>query len=121
MIKYVLVALFSVSVLNAQSNNTDAIQNEVEVGDVFEIGRLETNRFKHIEFSRANFIIKRGGIANYKSVAGSKVVVTSIKEKKDGTKQVAIQREDGGRFFGSHTTVAANFEDAVGSGELKVK
>ena len=106
--------------LNAQNSMND-VPTEVRVGDVLEIGRPETNTFKHINFPRANFIIKRGGRANYKRVEGNKVVVTSIKEKKDGTTQVKIKRKDGGRFFGSHAVVAADFDEAIKSGELQVK
>ena len=51
---------------------------------------------------------------------GEKVVVTSVKEKKDGTTQIKIKRNDGGRFFGSHTVVTADYKDAINSGELQV-
>ncbi len=121
MIKYVIALLFSVSVLNAQNSTSAEPQINIEVGDVFEIGQPETNSFKHIKFPRANFIIKKGGIANYKSVEGEKVVITSIKEKKNGTTEVKIKRTDGGRFFGSHTVIAAHFEQALQSGELQAE
>lgn len=120
MFKYVIALLFSVSVLHAQ-NSVNQEPTNVKVGDVFEIGTPETNTYKHIDFPRANFIIKRGGIANYKRVEGNQVVVTSIKENKDGTTRVKIKRKDGGRFFGSHTVVTADFDDAVKSGELQTK
>ncbi len=118
MIKYAIALLFSVSLLNAQ-NNVDQMTTEVKVGDVFEIGKPESNMYKHIDFPRANFIIKRGGIANYKRAEGEKVVVTSVKEKKDGSTKIKIRRTDGGRFFGSHTVVTADFHDALESGELQ--
>tara|TARA_R110002167_G_scaffold134051_17_gene319443 strand:+ start:9356 stop:9787 length:432 start_codon:yes stop_codon:yes gene_type:complete len=119
MIKYAIALLFSVSVLNVNAQDaTKAAPTDVEVGDVFEIGRPETNTFKYIKFPSANFIIKRGGIANYKRAEGERVVVTSIKEKKDGTTQVKIKRTDGGRFFGSHTVVEADLDEALQSGEL---
>ncbi|TDT50334.1 hypothetical protein CLV90_0126 [Maribacter spongiicola] len=117
MIKYAITLLFSVSLLNAQSNDTS--QTEVNVGDVFEIGKPETNKYKHIDFPRENFIIKRGGIANYRRAQGEEVVVTAVKEKKDGTTEIKIKRNDGGRFFGSHTVVTADFNEAITSGELQ--
>jgi len=83
------------------------------------IGRPTADQYKHIDFPRLNIIIKRGGLANFKSVEGNKVVVTSVKDKKDGTTQIKLKRTDGGRFFGSHSTVAADFKDAIGSGELQ--
>ena len=119
MIKYVIVLLFSVSMLNAQTT-ADQTATDVQVGDVFEIGKPETNTYKHINFPKANFIIKRGGIANYKRAEGEKVVVTSIKEKKDGTTLVKIKRTDGNRFFGSHTVVSVDFKEALESGELEL-
>jgi len=120
MIKYAIALLFSVSMLNAQSSVNQEM-TDVKVGDVFEIGNPESNSFKHIKFPKANFIIKRGGIANYKTVKGNKVVVTSIKEKKNGETQVKIKREDGRRFFGSHSVVAADFDEAISSGELQAR
>ncbi len=118
MIKYVIALMFSVSLLNAQNVNQEI--SNVQIGDTFEIGKPETNSYKHINFPRANFIIKRGGIANYKRVEGQKVIVTSIKEKKDGTTQVKIKRINGNRFFGSHTVVSADLKEALESGELEV-
>lgn len=117
MLKYAITLLFSVSLLNAQDNTT--VQTEVNVGDVFEIGKPETNKYKHIDFPRENFIIKRGGIANYRRAHGEEVVVTAVKEMKDGTTQIKIKRNDGGRFFNSHTVVTADYKDAITSGELQ--
>lgn len=119
MIKYAIALFFSASMLNAQVSTVQTT-TEVKVGDVFEIGKPETNTYQHINFPRANFIIKRGGIANYKRAEGEKVVVTSIKEKKDGTTLVKIKRTDGNRFFGSHTVVSVDFKEALESGELEV-
>jgi hypothetical protein len=117
MIKYAIALLFSASMLHAQDNIN--IPSNVNVGDVFEIGKPETNKFKHIDFPRENFIIKRGGIANYRRAHGEEVVVTAVKEKKDGTTEIKIKRNDGGRFFNSHTVVTADFKEAINSGELQ--
>lgn len=119
MIKYAIALVFSVCMLNAQTS-INQTPTDVQVGDVFEIGTPETNTYKHINFPRANFIIKRGGIANYKQAEGEKVVVTSIKEKKDGTTLIKIKRADGNRFFGSHTVVSVDFKEALASGELEL-
>lgn len=121
MIKYVITAMFSASVLTAQTNDTDVAQNKVEIGDVFEVGRPAANQYKYINFPKPNFIIKKGGIANYKRVEGNMVIVTSIKDKKDGTTQIKMKRTDGTRFFGTHPVVSADFTEAVSSGELMSK
>ncbi len=118
MIKFVIAAVFSVGMLQAQ---TDEIKNQVEVGDVFQIGRPGANEYKHIDFPRANFIIKKGGIANYKKVEGNYVVVTSVKQKKDGSTEIKIKRNDGGQFFGTHTQVTADYNEAMEAGELRAK
>ena len=112
MFKYIVPFLFSGVFLNAQEN--------INVGDVLEIGSPEARTYKYIDFPRANFIIKRGGIANYKDLKGQKVVVTAIEEKKDGAKEIKIKKENGSLFFGSHTVVAANYRKALETGELVV-
>ena len=103
--------------INAQSGKPEVLK-EVKAGDILQIGSPDAPSFKHIDFPRANIIIKNGGIANYKKMEGVKVVVTAVKEKKDGTLQIKIKRTDGGRFFGIHSVVSANFKDAIESGEL---
>lgn len=115
---FAIVFLIATVSVNAQDNE-QTTSKEVQIGDVLEIGRPDAPNYKYIDFPRPNFIIKRGGIANYKRVEGNKVVVTSIKEKKDGTLKVKIKRTDGGRFFGSHPVVSADLENALESGELR--
>ncbi len=89
------------------------------VGGVFEIGVASGRQFQHIHFPRANFINKRGGVANYKGMENLKVVVTSVKELKNGSTKVHVKRVDGKRFFGSHVYVAADVKAALESGELR--
>ena len=117
--KLFFTVLFVVATLNinAQSGSSDVLK-EVKAGDILQIGRPDAPSFKHIDFPRANTIIKSGGIANYKKMEGVKVVVTDVKEKKDGTLQVKIKRTDGGRFFGIHSVVSADIKNALESGEL---
>lgn len=108
MIKYVIVLLFSINLLHVQANAYQT-NTKVKVADVFQIGKPETNKYKYIDFLKANFIIKRRGIANYKRVEVEKVVVTSVKEKKDGPTKIKIKRVDGNWFFGSQSKVAVHF------------
>ncbi len=116
MIKYAIALLLSVNLLQAQDD-----KSLIQVGDVLEIGRPEYNTFKHINFPDANFIIKRGGIANYKKAEGQEVIVTSVKEKKNGGTEIKIKRNDGGRFFGINTVISADLEKALESGELQAR
>ena len=94
-------------------------QSDIEVGTELVIGKAENSTYQHIHFPKANIIIKRGGIANYKSVHGNKVVVTAVDEKEDGTVQITIKRKDGRAFFGTHKTVKANADKAMKNGELR--
>ena len=115
-----LTVLFIVGTISisAQGDRTEVL-TEVKAGDILQIGRPDAPGFKHIAFPRANIIIKSGGIANYKKMEGVQVVVTAVKEKKDGSKQIMIKRTDGEPFFGIHTVVSADADDAFKSGELK--
>ena len=116
----ICIVLFMVGSITVNAQNANQIvQEEVEVGDILRIGHPDASRFQHIDFPRPNFIIKKGGIANYKRVEGDKVVVTSIKEKKDGSLEVQIKLADGGRFFRTHYVVWADLKKALESGELR--
>lgn len=118
MIKYVFALMFSVSMMNAQVAQEQETAT-VKIGDTFEIGKPETHQYKHINFPKANFIIKRGGLANYSKMEGEKVVITEIKKKKNGSLKVKLASVDGDRFFGTHKIVSAEIDDALRSGELE--
>ncbi|WP_298515283.1 dihydroorotase [uncultured Kordia sp.] len=112
--KYLFLAVifsFFSSVMYAQSSN-------VNVGDVFTIGEAYNNNYKHINFPKANFIIKKGGIASYKNIKGAKVTVTSVDEKKDGSVIATIKLTSDTSFFNSHKYVTVNVEEALRQKEL---
>ncbi|NND63184.1 MAG: hypothetical protein HKN48_08320 [Flavobacteriaceae bacterium] len=118
--KLIFVFLFLVSTLYSNAQETkDPLLQEVQLGIEMEIGHPESSTYNYIEFPRPNFIIKRGGIANFNRVPGTKVVVVAFKEKKDGTRWVRLKRADGKRFFGSHPSVMADLNKALSSGELQ--
>ena len=109
-----LLLFFSFQVQGQElDNNTN-----IEVGTIVEINDPEAFGYKHIHFPRANFIIKRKGVANYNSVKGNRVKITAIKTKNDGTRQVKMKRIDGQKFFGISPTVKANFDKALESEEI---
>jgi len=87
-------------------------------GDIFQIGTADYDNYKHINFPRANFIIKKGGIANYKNIKGQKVVVTSVKEKSNGKKVATIKLVDSRRFFNSHKYITVDIDEALKTKEL---
>ena len=114
--QFILLALL-VSLFSGASfaQNADA---KVNVGDVFTIGEVENNSYEHINFPKANFIIKKGGVANYNAVVGKKVEVTSIKEKKDGSLVATIKLASDQAFFQSHKYVTVDIDKAISSKEL---
>jgi hypothetical protein len=90
----------------------------LKVGDVIEIGNPSTSKYKYIKFPRANFIIKRNGVADYKKALGEKVVVTDVETIKDGETRISVKREDGRRFFNTVSSVSINLEKAVAASEI---
>ncbi len=92
----------------------------VAVGDIMSINVPENGSFTHIHFPRKNLIIKRGGIADMKSVHGNKVVVTDIKTMSNGNTIVSLKRKNGRKFFKYLPSVKANLESALAKGELKM-
>ncbi|PKD20958.1 hypothetical protein APR41_13080 [Salegentibacter salinarum] len=96
-------------------------QNQTEpvrVGDVLVINQTKNQAFKSLDLPKANFIIKKGGIANYKSLNGKRVEVTAVETNDAGETTVKLQREDGSKFFRTHTTISANIDEALENGEL---
>lgn len=91
---------------------------EVEVGDILVIGKTEGAQYEHLLFPKKNIIIKRGGIADMKQVAGLEVEVTSFSYDSSGKSLVTLRRTDGGKFFRSFAEIQARFEPALEEGEL---
>jgi hypothetical protein len=116
--KTVLTALyFFCGVTLLQASPTTEI-DDLEVGTVLMIGRPSSNLYEHIEVPRMNFIIKKGGIPNYKTLFESKVIITKMKEMPDGSKEVYLKRQNGKRFFNSHSYIKAKLNQALESEEL---
>lgn len=92
---------------------------EVKIGDEFVISPVQGTSYSHLIFPRKNFIIKRGGIANTKSVKNLHVIVQSISYDSDGNTLVHLSRKDGGRFFRSYKQISARLEKALEYGELR--
>lgn len=105
-------SFFSIIVCSQSPNSS------VKEGEVFVIGEVYNNNYEHINFPRPNFIIKRGGIANYKNVEGKKVEVTSIKEKKDGSLIATIKLTSKKSFFRTHKYVTVDIIEAIREKEL---
>ncbi|MDC6388181.1 hypothetical protein PP182_05785 [Maribacter sp. PR1] len=89
--------------------------NEIEVGDIFTIQTDSNLPFNHIHFPSSNFIIKRGGIANYKSLDDVKVKVVKVYDND----VIKITSLNGKKFFNIYKYVKADIEEALENGELQ--
>ncbi|OEJ98571.1 hypothetical protein A8C32_05040 [Flavivirga aquatica] len=117
----ILAILFLIGITQSNSQENKYLpKQKIQVGVIMKIGHPEARIYNYIDFPRSNFIIKRGGIIDYKRIPGTKVVIVGVEDKKNGTRLVRIKRADGGRFFGSHPSVIANLEKALSSGELQI-
>ncbi|MBZ9788329.1 dihydroorotase [Psychroflexus sp. CAK57W] len=107
-----LLASFFTGMIFAQN-----VDSTVNVGDVLTIGEVENNDYQHINFPRANFIIKKGGLPNYSYVKGEKVEITSVKEK-NGSLIATIKLTSRKSFFNSHKYITVDIEKALEGKEL---
>jgi hypothetical protein len=93
-------------------------QVPIQEGTVLTIAPPASAEYQHIHFPRKNFIIKRGGIADMKSVFGKEVEVVAYSYTDKGDTKVTLKRRDGKKFFRNFSTVDAHLEDALSAGEL---
>lgn len=92
--------------------------DEVRVGEVLKIGIADTYEYSDVKFPKANFIIKKGEIVNYKKLVGTLVEVTEVKTNNNGNTVVILRKKNGEKFFGSFPEIRANYKEALASGEL---
>ncbi|PWH82516.1 hypothetical protein DIS18_09710 [Algibacter marinivivus] len=119
--KKILYLLYFVCGVSFATTSTDLNNNDPKVGDVLKIKQPKSVSFKHIHFPRLNFIVKRGGLANYNSVYEELVIVKKVTDK-NGKVQVTLERKDGKKFFGYLKNVTANYTESIDAGEIvKVK
>lgn len=91
----------------------------ISQGTVLTLNSPAGHHYKHIDFPRRNFIIKRGAIADYNSLIGMEIVVKDLIKDSDGKTKAILERKDGRPFFRFYPTVEANLEQAMAVGELK--
>lgn len=112
-LKFALL-LFTLLLIPHSSFGQD--NSDLKTGDVLIITKNNNTPFNHLYFPRPNFIIKRGGIANFKALDGMKVRIEEISE---GT-TVKLIPLDGKKFFNRYTYVNASLEKALENNELKL-
>ncbi len=110
--KLIFFALFSFLCAYGQGQITD-----IKAGDILTLGNPSSKSYKHINFPKANFIIKKGGIANYKAIAGNRIIITEV-NRQDGYTKIIFKREDGVKFFNTKTLASAHLEKAIEKKEI---
>lgn len=96
-----------------------AQDTQIEEGAIFMIEDVENDNYEHINFPEFNFIIKQGGVPHYAKVRGQEVVITSIKERKDGSQVATIKLTSEKFFFNSHKYVTVDIGAAIAANELR--
>lgn len=112
-----IITLFFCTFL-ALNNFAQKNSEMVKVGDIFTIAKVDMNNYKYIKFPKDNFIIKKGGIANYKNIVNQKVKITALKENNKGKIQATIQLTSGRSFFKSHKSIQVDLKNALAKKEL---
>lgn len=107
-----LFTLFISSILMAQDSTP------AQVGETFKIEALDDSRYSHLKLPRPNFIIKKGGIVDYSTLAGTLVTVAEVRTKNENETVVVLVRKDGKKFFGSFPQIKADYKKALNSGQI---
>ncbi|WP_178984876.1 hypothetical protein [Winogradskyella helgolandensis] len=94
--------------------------NEPKVGDILTVKTPSAEGFNHIDFPKANTLIKRGVVTGYKSVDNKTVVIDKVDTKDNGSTTVIIKKKDGSKFFGLLNKVKADYAKAIETGELVI-
>ena len=91
-------------------------QSEPKVGDELIIN--EAISYNYVQFPKLNILVKRGKLANYKSVYGDTVVIDDVIKKDSGSTYVILKKKDGSQFFGFLSKVKAKIDKALAAKEL---
>ncbi|PKB44033.1 hypothetical protein AX016_2244 [Cellulophaga sp. RHA19] len=119
--KKIITLVMSLCLVVVLHANTKPLNSDIKVGTELRIGEASSATYQHLILPKKNFIIKRGGLANYKSLKNLTVVVTDINTNKNGNVEVTLKRKNGKRFFNSHPTIKANYNKALEQKELLKK
>lgn len=94
---------------------------KVKTGDILKLSGATNTQFEHINFPKKNFIIKKGGIVNYKKLNNKEVEVTDIEVVEGCISKIDVKLADGSKFFNAVEVVSINLEGALSSGEVTLK
>lgn len=100
--------------------NLSFSQTEPKVGDQLIIKAPSAQEYNHIDFPKLNILVKRGSLANYKSVYNDTVVVDAVMTNDDGSVSVILKKKNSGKFFGFLPKVKADYAKAIEAKEMVV-
>jgi len=113
-----LIFIALLSMFSIQAQESEALSPDSHtIGDIITIGEPSGKTYKHILLPRLNFILKKGGSSNLKSLQGLEVVITN-KEVKKGKTIIRIKRKDGKQFLHSMHTISLHLEEAIKAKEI---
>ncbi|WP_115462938.1 hypothetical protein [Winogradskyella aurantiaca] len=107
-----IIFIFSINVSSGQNPT---------VGQELIINNPNSTQYRYIDFPKLNTLVKRGKLANYKSVYGNEVIIDEVVTEDSGDVYVILKKKDGSKFFGYLTSVKANYSKALDSEELMGK
>tara|TARA_R100000655_G_scaffold11802_1_gene27327 strand:+ start:659 stop:1030 length:372 start_codon:yes stop_codon:yes gene_type:complete len=113
------IAFLMICGLVSYQVNATNIDTNPEIGDRLLIQSPENTTYTALNMPKLNFVVKKGGVANYKSVQNTLVEVVKISQNKKGESMVTLQRVDGAKILGLKKSVSANYHKALQLGELK--
>ncbi|WP_295180702.1 hypothetical protein [uncultured Christiangramia sp.] len=113
------IAFLMICGLVSYQVNATNIDTNPEIGDRLLIQSPENTTYTAVNMPKLNFVVKKGGVANYKSVQNTLVEVVKISQNKEGENIVTLQRVDGAKILGLKKSVSANYDQALQIGELK--
>ena len=113
------IAFLTICGLMSYQVNATNNDNNPEIGDRLLIQSPENTTYTALNMPKLNFVVKKGGVANYKSVQNTLVEVVKISQNKEGASVVTLQRVDGAKILGLKNSVSANYDQALQIGELK--
>ncbi|MDP5044185.1 MAG: hypothetical protein NWQ06_04305 [Leeuwenhoekiella sp.] len=94
---------------------------DLKVGDVLKISGDTNTTFQHINFPKKNFIIKRGGIVDYKKLNNKEVEITGVQHEEGCISKIDVKLADGSKFFNAVSAVSINLKGALSTGEVTLK
>ncbi len=116
---FLAIAAMALGLANVQAQN-NCETPQLKEGDVIKIASPSHATYSHINFPKSNFIIKRGGIANHKSLINKEIEVTEVKMENGCIAQIEVKLKDGKKFFNVVREVSIDLKDALASGEIEM-